>query len=192
MQINTNHRSVEKIIADVYQYSFPFIEGYICSLYGNKEDVADIIQDVCEVILNKKEYFANKPETLLKAYIIGIGRNLWLKELQKRRVIKDKLGDYAYWQKSENNHLDLMKLRNIEVFYKCLNKLKSEDRRILLEVKKGYKNQHIADKLGYRIEAFKKRKRSCFRDIMKLMLYEKDFSISICLVLMLMFGRWVG
>ena len=75
----------EEIIIDWYQRAFPILADYIRKGGGDLEQAREIFQEAVVIYYEKslqKEFSQEKDD---KAYLLGIGRNLWRKHLRQTR-----------------------------------------------------------------------------------------------------------
>ncbi len=80
------------VINYVYKVYYPSINFFITSNSGIEEDVEDIFQESLIIIYRKlKEKNLKLVNCSFKTYLYSVCRNLWLKELEKRRNRKESI-----------------------------------------------------------------------------------------------------
>jgi RNA polymerase sigma factor (sigma-70 family) len=159
-------RLLDVLISDIYNKCYHDIKQNILHDHGTLEDVKDNVQSTFEIVVKDRFSFLNRPVESHKAYIMSISRNQWLKEFRKRTKAKLFISEYIERLRTDNGYTSVQ-LKKTVIFFRCLEKMNGEDKRILLEALKGEKNKDIAEKFGYKKETFKKRKSVCYKTLRK-------------------------
>lgn len=165
----------EEIIAEIkkgnqeplvflYQSNFNSVRNYILKNNGSLEDVDDVLQDAVIVVWQN----VSKPEFVLSSklntYVYAIGKNLWLKQLNKDKRL-DPLEDFHanthFADEPKNHSMDL----GIVVEY--LDKLGDTCRQILqLFYFDGLDMAAIAERLDFaNADTAKSKKYQCFKKL---------------------------
>ena len=77
------------ILTFVYKKYYPFIKRFILNNSGNKQDAEDIFQETIVMIYRKVEEGQLSLDCSFKTYLYSVCRILWLKELERRKLIKN-------------------------------------------------------------------------------------------------------
>lgn len=114
----------------VYKTYYPIIRDSICRNSGNKDDATDIFQDGLLILHRNLDNGTFRGDASIKTYIFSICRNLWLKELKKRK-------QYDNLEAEIDPALDPHAMQNyfinVEIVGLLLNELKEDCRKILIE-----------------------------------------------------------
>jgi hypothetical protein len=172
---NKRYSSIEELISDMYYKCYSKIEKNILCSHGTREDVEDNLQSTFEVVAIKRLHFLSLRAKDLEIKIMGTSRNLWQKENEERENEKVLFIVYRNWLKTETAYSHFLKRKKIEILYRCFKEMKVEDRQYLHAIKKGLKNQEIADKYGYKIDTSKKRKCACINALRKAIIRHRDY-----------------
>ena len=122
-------RVFEKAWSSVYKIHYPDIRDFITCNKGTRDDAFDIFQDTLTILLRNIASGNYREEATLGAYIFGISRNLWIKELQGRKK-KSTITADALQAVTQNDYNYLM---SIEVVGILIDELKEDCRRLLRE-----------------------------------------------------------
>lgn len=112
----------------LYREYYPMVSELIRKNNGNKEDAADIFQDGLMILHRNIGNGRFLEESLIKTYIFSICKNLWLKELKRRRKENDSVIEMV-----NDFHLETKYLINVEVITLLMNDLKPDCREILTQ-----------------------------------------------------------
>lgn len=77
-----------KAIKTLYQIAYPSCANMIVSNNGSEEDARDLFQEAILVFIKKLQLPDFELTAQPKTYIYAVCRNLWLKQLQKRKKTK--------------------------------------------------------------------------------------------------------
>jgi RNA polymerase sigma factor (sigma-70 family) len=158
-----------KVLDHIYLNFFPQVKGFILRNQGVEEDAKDIYQDAVLVIYQKLQKTKLALDCSFNTYLYSVCRLLWLKQLEKRRLLKN-LANEAF----DDLHLDedLLLFDNANERYKLYQdhfKLMSYNCRKILEMfLAGIPLKDIASIMGYKSEQYaKKRKFQCKERLVK-------------------------
>lgn len=73
-----------QVLAEVYRQYFPLLRAWICRNQGDEEAARDIFQEAMLVIFEQAQDEAFAFTHSFRAYLMGIGRNLWRMQLRRR------------------------------------------------------------------------------------------------------------
>ena len=77
------------ILTFVYKKYYPLIKRFILNNSGNKQDAEDIFQETIVMIYRKVEEGQLSLDCSFKTYLYSVCRILWLKELERRKLIRN-------------------------------------------------------------------------------------------------------
>lgn len=77
-----------KAIKELYKVAYPSCANMIANNSGSEEDARDLFQEAILVFIKKLQLPDFKLTAQPKTYIYAVCRNLWLKQLQKRKKTK--------------------------------------------------------------------------------------------------------
>lgn len=155
----------------LYREHFPTIKNFILQNSGSSDEADDLFQDALVVFyvkVRKDEYRSNSS---LKTYLFGISRNLWLKELRKKRTATKNLAvnDEVDFQKEIFIQESQMTIR------KVMEYINEECKRLLIDF--YYEGQSMAKltiKYGLGSEAATKNKKyRCLQKLINLVRHQK-------------------
>lgn len=75
----------DKAMKTLYK-SFPVLKKWVLKNSGTKADAEDVFQDVLLVLCKKIKESDFQLTSTLATYMTGIGKNLWLSQLRKRKI----------------------------------------------------------------------------------------------------------
>ena len=90
-QLKRRNRKAQKLL---YDKLYPKIRNHILKNSGDENDVHDFTQEVIIKLYEKLKKDTSKITTL-EGFAFGILRNMWLKELEKRKKIAEKNKEYG-------------------------------------------------------------------------------------------------
>jgi RNA polymerase sigma factor (sigma-70 family) len=87
------------VLAFIYKQYFYKVNSYIRKNSGDEDDVNDIFQEAIIIIYRKlKENDLLFENRSFEVYLFSVCRYLWLKQLEKRRIEKEKISDTLPFQ----------------------------------------------------------------------------------------------
>lgn len=75
-----------KFIGELYEIHLPVISRYVCYNNGEDEDAKDLIQQALLIVYQKVRTNEFELTCSFKTYLYSICKNLWLKELRKKKI----------------------------------------------------------------------------------------------------------
>ncbi len=141
-------------ILEIYDVVFPNVIKYIRSNSGNKEDAEDVFQKALIIITTKAKVKNYEPVEKFEWYLYGICKNLWLKELSKRKKMNYKpvLHEISDEENAKEIALEILESDRRELYLRNFNLLSENCRKILSLFLKRKKHKDIAVELGYNSE----------------------------------------
>jgi RNA polymerase sigma factor (sigma-70 family) len=149
----------------IYQQYYPIVRDLITKSNGSVNDAIDIFQDGL-IILNRN--LANgtfRSESTIKTYIYSICKNLWLKELNKKKQRAVLEVDYPLYSGDDDAFL-----LNVKMLSTLMDELKDDCRSLLTDF--YYNNKSMAELMVMfnvtSIQAIKNKKYRCLGYLVKL------------------------
>ena len=157
------------VIEYVYQNFFPSIRHFICSNSGNVDDAQDVFQDALNVVFEKVRRNDLSLNVSFGTYLFSVTRNIWLHELRRTRKHITLSED---WSELAGNEPDiiptLIKIDRQTFFFRHLELLSPECRKILQLMLQEVTNDKIKETMGYSSDQYtKNRKNKCFQRLME-------------------------
>lgn len=149
----------------VYKTYYPMVLDNIRKNNGTAEDATDIFQDALMILHGNLKNGTFREESSIRTYIFSICKNLWLKELAKRRKQLDTMPEIMT---GSQNAVDY--LMDVEIITLLMNELKMDCRSILTEY--YFNNRSMAELKEIfnvnSIQAAKNKKWRCLGHLTKL------------------------
>ncbi|KAF0236095.1 MAG: ECF subfamily RNA polymerase sigma-24 [Prolixibacteraceae bacterium] len=154
------------ILQYIYKQYYYNINYFIRKNQGSEDDASDIFQEAIIIIYRKiKENDLIFEKSSFKGYLFSVCRFLWLKQLEKRRIEKEKLNDSLPYQEDlyDDNLNELVeKNERYGLYQKHFGMLSTDCQKLLQLFFEKVSLKEIANLLGYKSEKYaKKRKFKC-------------------------------
>lgn len=154
------------ILQYIYKQYYYNVNYFIRKNQGNEDDASDIFQEAIIIIYRKiKENDLVFEKSSFKGYLFSVCRFLWLKQLEKRRIEKEKLNDSLPFQEElyDDNLNELVeKNEKYSLYQKHFSTLSSDCQKLLQLFFDKVSLKEIADIMGYKTEKYAKtRKYKC-------------------------------
>lgn len=153
----------------VYKKFYPTIRNFVCVNSGNEEDAEDIFQDSIIVLYKKIRDNELELQCSFKTFLFSVSKNLWLKELDKRKIARDKVElveDFASIEPQEEVKVDGDDRYNL--YQKHFAGLSDKCQELLKLYYSKMPLKEIAEQLGFSSEKYaKKRKYQCKENLIK-------------------------
>ncbi len=167
-------RNQEKInLAMEYLYAehFHAIKHYILKNSGSEEEAADTFQDALVLFYIKVRKGEFQSTSSLKTYLFGITRNLWLKELRKRRTA----ARHMTVEEDVNFQEELIIQESQVTIRKVMELINEECKRLLMDFYfEGQSMARLTSRYGLGSEAATKNKKyRCLQKLISLVKRQK-------------------
>jgi len=154
------------ILQYIYKQYYYNINYFIRKNHGNEDDASDIFQEAIIIIYRKiKENDLIFEKSSFKGYLFSVCRFLWLKQLEKRRIEKEKLNDsLPYHEDLYDDNLNELVEKNERygLYQKHFSTLSTDCQKLLQLFFEKVSLKEIAKIMGYKSEKYaKKRKFKC-------------------------------
>lgn len=166
-----------KTLTMIYRKTYPMVEKFVLQNNGTLEDAKDIFQDAFYLLMRKVKEDQFELTAQPSTYLFGISKNLWFKELTKKR-----LDPANYRAEQELEHIDTEEdedsnqLNRVKKMKNCLMAL-GEPCKTILEQFYFFKSsmKKIAEMLHYsNPEHAKNQKYKCFVRLKKMVYTNED------------------
>lgn len=162
--IKSNNRN---LVREIYNLYLPSVIKLVRSNKGNRDEARDIFQEALLLIYEKAQQPDFELTSSFKAYLLGICRYLWLRQLKKKyRSDLTIEGDEGYTIKddlevliSEEEKWKLMRMKFALLGKDC--------QRVLQLFFDGHSLKEIAEKMNYTEKTAKWKKFSCKEKLSK-------------------------
>ena len=154
------------ILQYIYKQYYYSINYFIRKNQGSEDDASDIFQEAIIIIYRKiKENDLVFEKSSFKAYLFSVCRLLWLKQLEKKRVEKEKINDSLPYQEDlyddSLNEL-IVKNERYGLYQRHFGGLSTDCQKLLQLFFEKVPLKDIATVMGYKSEKYaKKRKFKC-------------------------------
>lgn len=154
------------ILQYIYKQYYYNINYFIRKNQGSEDDASDIFQEAIIIIYRKiKENDLVFEKSSFKGYLFSVCRLLWLKQLEKRRVEKEKLNDSLPYQEDlydDSLNEIVTKNERYGLYQKHFGALSTDCQKLLQLFFEKVSLKEIAMVMGYKSEKYaKKRKFKC-------------------------------
>ena len=154
------------ILQYIYKQYYYNINYFIRKNQGSEDDASDIFQEAIIIIYRKiKENDLIFEKSSFKGYLFSVCRFLWLKQLEKRRIEKEKLNDSLPYQEDlyDDNLNELAeKNERYGLYQRHFGTLSTDCQKLLQLFFEKVSLKEIAKVMGYKSEKYaKKRKFKC-------------------------------
>lgn len=159
-----------KTLSQIYEKGYPMVEKYISENSGTADDAADIFQDAMYLLIKKTAEPGFVLNSKISTFLFGISKNLWLKELTKKRPDKDTvLSEIEYDTLPEE---DFEQFERTKLMKQCIDLLGEPCQTIIVQFYFFQSSmKEIAEKLHYtNANNAKNQKYKCFMRLKKMML----------------------
>jgi DNA-directed RNA polymerase specialized sigma24 family protein len=150
----------------IFKDCFFSIKRFILSHGGEEDDLNDILQDTFLVLTTKVPEEKLREAKSIQAYTFGISRNLWLKELERKKVCENSPADFIIPDEADDEndfYTDLQQRYNL--YWKHFIRLGQECRKIIQAFIKKIETKEMSDKFGYTTDNYYKRKSICLKSL---------------------------
>jgi len=172
--INGLKKSDPEVIHTFIRDSLPILSSWIQKNSGSSSDVEGVIQEAM-LRLYKKVRKADFGKADIYNYFIGIGKNVWLDELGRRKKKKDVTNEaYPIYNDTENNTpytlvKEAEELKAIQSKIQQLGKLCSKFIELLLKRIDKQTDKQLAKQFNIDYDTFRQRKSRCLKNLRNLL-----------------------
>lgn len=154
------------ILQYIYKQYYYNINYFIRKNQGSEDDASDVFQEAIIIIYRKiKENDLIFEKSSFKGYLFSVCRFLWLKQLEKRRIEKEKLNDSLPYQEDlYDDNLNELVEKNMRygLYQKHFGTLSTDCQKLMQMFFEKVSLKDIAKVMGYKSEKYaKKRKFKC-------------------------------
>ena len=154
-----------KILTSVYNNFFPGIKQFVISNSGTFHDAEDIFQDALLIIYIKISNKSLSINCSFGSFLFSVSRNLWLRELKKRKTHGIHTTDFTdISDKNCNLHADFIMLEKRSLFYEILEDLSDECRKLLTLSLNNTPDEKITELMGYSSVQYTRNRRTLCKE----------------------------
>lgn len=163
----------EKALEYLYKKHYRMMTKMVLSNSGTEQEAKDVYQEAVLVFWQKAISKELVMTSKISTYIYSICRNLWRKELERKKRLSHEEKDSAEYQENDSKERS-------KIMIECINKLDDTCKQVLMYYYyDGMSMQEIADKLGFaNTNTAKTKKYKCKKkldDLVKSLYSESDF-----------------
>lgn len=155
----------------VYKKFYPSVKNFIILNSGNDDDAKDIFQESVIVIFRRLKEESFTITCSFKTYIFSICKNLWLKELERRKVERTKINNTAEFETTDcdiDEPVTTPTLDRYKLYQTHFLSLSKDCQKVLRLFMDKVSLKEIANIMGYASEKYaKKRKYQCKEMLIK-------------------------
>jgi len=168
------------ILQYIYKQYYYKINYFVKKNQGNEEDASDIFQEAIIVIYRKlKENDLIFEKSSFAGYLFSVCRFLWLKQLEKRRIERERLNDSLPFQEDlyDDNLIEVIeKNERYGLYQKHFGTLSTDCQKLLQLFFEKVPLKEIAKVMGYKGEKYAKtRKYKCKELLIKRIKQDTEF-----------------
>ena len=150
----------------LYQDSFVYVTSYVRKNGGDINDAKEIFQDALLVLLLNMKMNEFSIEFSLKGYLYKVAKNLWLKELKKRKslalVIDDPDKNFDPIDEEANIQQDIESQERRTQYQKLMDQLDPKGRELFnLKLEGNLSDKEIAEEMNYSLDYVRQKRRRC-------------------------------
>lgn len=154
------------ILQYIYKQHYYSINYFIKKNQGSDDDASDVFQEAIIIIYRKiKDNDLVITKSSFKGYLFAVCRLLWLKQLEKRRIEREKINDTLPYQEDlydDNLNSLIEKNERYGLYQKHFATLSTDCQKLLQLFFDKVPLKEIAKIMGYKSEKYaKKRKFKC-------------------------------
>jgi len=168
------------ILQHIYKQYYYKINYFVKKNSGNEEDANDIFQEAIIIIYRKiKENDLVFKTSSFEGYLFSVCRFLWLKQLHKRKIEKEKISETIPYQEDlydENLVMLVEKNEKYGLYQKHFSTLSTDCQKLLQLFFEKVPLKEIARIMGYKGEKYaKKRKYKCKEILISRIKHDTEF-----------------
>lgn len=159
------HYTQETLYNVLYKECNGIIKKFVYRHFGTEDDFNDLMQETFLAVSTKLKKSDLHGVLSLKAYLIGVSRNLWFKELERKRLSERFLPEIEVsCNDDDDDYTDSLQQR-YNLYWKYFIRLGHECRKIINSAFKKEASADTSYKLGYTRDNFYKRKSLCLKSL---------------------------
>jgi len=155
----TNHIQIEKLLQGdedtmkvLYNTLFPKFASYVKKNRGTYSDAEETFQNALFQLIARAKVSGVTINTSFEAYVFTVCKNLWLKELNKRKKEVRNEGVFELKDETEDQVASILAQERWELFEEMLTKLSDKCRLLLKEYFNKVPYHVIVKKFSYATE----------------------------------------
>jgi len=159
-------KGMQKALDAIYEQVFPVVKAYICRNSGTDHDAQDVFQDGLMAVYYNLIDGDFELTCSARTYIYAVCRNLWLKELRRRKVHVEELHEEQLYIDQEEVEDTCQRMERYSLYRKYFKQLGEKCQQILRYYMQGLDMKTIAKKMGIMsVNYTRKRKHLCKQNL---------------------------
>jgi len=152
--------SDNKIINHLYSVNFRTIRHLVVSNNGNESDAQDVFQETLVVLFSKVRREELELTCSLSTYLYSIARNIWIKELSKRKRKPESLENDELFVNTDHSIIDIIELNERLLLYRDkFEELSDDCKKVLRMFLNNVPIKEITSLMGYSSDQHTKNRR---------------------------------
>lgn len=160
---------IPQVLDEMYKRFYPLVERFVCKNSGTPEDSRDVFQDVLMAIYYNTQQEDFQLTCAFETYLYSVCRNLWFKELRKRKVMATEFQDDLVYVDREELDDTRERWERYELYRKCFKEIGDKCQKLLKLYMQGLDMKSISERMGFGSTSYtRKRKFLCKEKLMNL------------------------
>ena len=113
----------------LYKLIFPGIKTYVLRNSGTEEEAHDVFQDALVIFYMRVRKGAFESKSSLSTYLYAVSKNLWLKQLRKKRIAES----YSPQEEGQGYQQELILQQNQITIRQVLELIGKECKKVLMD-----------------------------------------------------------
>jgi RNA polymerase sigma factor (sigma-70 family) len=149
-----------KIISYIYQENFRTIRHLVVSNNGYESDAEDVFQETLVVLFNKVRKEELTLTCSLNTYLYSIARNIWIKELSKRKRKPESIDSEEVFLNTDQSIIDIIELNErMRLYRNKFEELSDDCKKVLRMFLNNVPIREITLSMGYSSDQHTKNRR---------------------------------
>lgn len=165
------------VLAELYRLFLPKVIAYIKNNSGSEEDAKDIFQEAVMVLFHKTRSGDIALSSTFQAYLLGVCRLLWLKQLGKNKSREVTFSDFPELPADDDLQEAIFRREQRRFYKKHLSSLSERCQKMMELFFQKMKMTDIAQAMGFDNEnVAKKEKSKCQKRLVEKIQSDSDFT----------------
>lgn len=159
----TDQSSYKKVFHLYYKSLTMFAVKFI----PDKEALEDLVQETFLALWEKRNDFNS--EMSVKSYLYTTLRNKCLNYLRHLKTVQKYAENYKFLENTTDFSKAMIKEETLRMFYKAIDSLNENARKVIMLTLEGYKRDEIAEEMGVSIDTVKYHKKNAVQKLKELL-----------------------
>jgi RNA polymerase sigma factor (sigma-70 family) len=159
----------EQALKQVYKQNYPVVVNLVITNGGSLQEAKDIFQEALIIFYEKVREDDFQLSSRIKTYLYSVSRNLWLKQLKKKRQLEEPLKETDEYVEPETGDA-LQREAHFQAMHQALNAIGEPCGSILRDFYLNSKSmEEITERYGYtNADNAKNQKYKCLQRLKKM------------------------